>query len=146
MFLSLADLGGLISTLPTSVPVIASHLGVVVCVWTYTWASTVHTARDICFLAFWGHVSRWEYGLTICSGCAFIHYAYIYIYIYIYIFTIYLRGCHLKILLKDALCVRGSSEVVWLDSFFWKRTVTSVCIEWFGMGRSKNQAGQLKGI
>ena len=70
----------------------------------------------------------------------------IYIYIYIYIFTLYLRGCHLKILLKDALCVRGSSEVVWLDSFFWKRTVTSVCIEWFGMGRSKNQAGQLKGI
>lgn len=89
---------------------------VCLCVWTCTWVSTV---SDICFLAFWGHVSRWLYGygqfLRLC-----IH-TLIYTHKHTHFFSPFnLRGCHISNLLKDALYVKYSSEVIWLDMVFWK--------------------------
>lgn len=49
-------------------------------------------------------------------------------------------------MLKDAICVRDSSEVMGLDLPFWKTLLASVCVEWLGIGRGKHRAGQLKGI
>lgn len=61
-------------------------------------------------------------------------------------FPLNLRGCHITNLLKDALYVRGSSEVIWLDMLFWKITLASACVRWFRMGKGKHWAGLLKGL
>lgn len=47
---------------------------------------------------------------------------------------------------KDALCIRGSSEVMGLDMLFWKITLASACVKWFGVGKGKTWAGLLRGL